>query len=85
MTRELHAHLSNLDPSGNVVYGGGANQATTIDAINVAPNGTPQELQNNYGMSMASWAMTAPTQLISYHEVKFLEARSPVSSGWQSR
>ena len=64
------------DPSGNVVYGGGANQATTIDAINVAPNGTPQELQNNYGMSMASWAMTAPTQLISYHEVKFLEAEA---------
>ena len=27
-------------------------------------------------MSMASWAMTAPTQLISYHEVKFLEAEA---------
>ena len=25
---------------------------------------------------MISWAMTAPTQLISYHEIKFLEAEA---------
>ena len=51
-------------------------QATKVESINVAPNGTPQELQYYYGMSMISWAMSAPTQLISYHEIKFLEAEA---------
>ena len=64
------------DPEGNAANGWGGEQATTIENIGVAPNGTPQELQNYYGMSMVSWAMTAPTLLISYHEVKFLEAEA---------
>jgi hypothetical protein len=64
------------DPTGYITYGYGATQATDIAGIKAAPNGTPQELQNNYGMSMISWAMSAPTLLISYHEVKFLEAEA---------
>lgn len=51
-------------------------QATDIESINAAPNGTPSEAQNTYGMSMTSWAISAPTQLISYHELKFLEAEA---------
>lgn len=64
------------DPTGNIANGRGGTQATDIAGIKAAPNGTPQELQNNYGMSMISWAMSAPTLLISYHEVKFLEAEA---------
>lgn len=64
------------DPTGYIAYGYGGTQATDIAGIKAAPNGTPQELQNNYGMSMISWAMSAPTLLISYHEVKFLEAEA---------
>ena len=65
------------DPSGDFPAGyASGTQATDIAGIKAAPNGTPQELQNNYGMSMISWAMSAPTLLISYHEVKFLEAEA---------
>ena len=65
------------DPSGDFPAGyASGTQATDIASIKAAPNGTPQELQNNYGMSMISWAMSAPTLLISYHEVKFLEAEA---------
>lgn len=64
------------DPTGNIVYGYGGTQATDIKGINAAPNGTPNEVQNTYGMSMPSWAITTPTLFISYHEVKFLEAEA---------
>lgn len=64
------------DPTGNIVYGEGGVQATDIKGIEAAPNGTPSEVQNTYGMSMPSWAITAPTLIISYHEVKFLEAEA---------
>ena len=64
------------DPTGNIVYGYGGVQSTDIESINAAPNGTPEEMQNTYGMSMPSWAITTPTQYISYHEVKFLEAEA---------
>ncbi len=46
------------DPTGYIAYGYGGTQATDIAGIKAAPNGTPQELQNNYGMSMISWAMS---------------------------
>ena len=72
------------DPTGYITYGYGATQATDIAGIKAAPNGTPQELQNNYGMSMISWAMSAPTLLISYHEVKFLEAEALCRLGRQT-
>ncbi|WP_293715836.1 SusD/RagB family nutrient-binding outer membrane lipoprotein [uncultured Parabacteroides sp.] len=64
------------DPTGYIVYGEGGVQATNIEDIVAAPNGTPDEVQNTYGMSMPSWAITTPTLLISYHEVKFLEAEA---------
>lgn len=64
------------DTESNVPYGYGGVQAQTASALRAAPNGTPNEMQNYYSMSMASWAMAAPTLLISYHEVKFLEAEA---------
>lgn len=73
--RTIQAFLE-PDPSGNIVYGSGGKQATDIPKIKAAPNGTALEMQNTYGMSMVSWGITTPTQLISYHEVKFLEAEA---------
>lgn len=51
-------------------------QATTVEEINPAPNGTPLEAQNRYGTSVAIWSATTPTQLLSYHELKFIEAEA---------
>lgn len=51
-------------------------QVNTVDAINPAPNGTPLEAQYKYGTSVAIWASSTPTQFISYHELKFIEAEA---------
>lgn len=51
-------------------------QASDLTEINPAPNGTPLEAQYEYGTSIPSWSSTTPTQLISFHELKFLEAEA---------
>lgn len=51
-------------------------QATNLADINAAPNGTPLESQYKYGTSIACWSPTTPTQLLSYHELKFLKAEA---------
>lgn len=51
-------------------------QATSLEEINPAPNGTPFEAQYEYGTSIACWSATTPTQLMSFHELKFLEAEA---------
>lgn len=53
-----------------------AKQAESLAEINPAPNGTPLEAQDKYGTSIACWSATTPTQLLSYHELKFLEAEA---------
>ncbi|PKQ69245.1 hypothetical protein BZG01_02530 [Labilibaculum manganireducens] len=40
-----------------------------------APNGTPEQAQGKYGISAIS-SLTAPTYLLSYHEVEFLKAEA---------
>lgn len=40
-----------------------------------APNGTPEQVQGLYGISGIS-SLTAPTYLMSYHEVEFLKAEA---------
>jgi hypothetical protein len=40
-----------------------------------APNGTPKQIQEYYGISTLSVA-TAPTYLLSYHEIEFLKAEA---------
>ncbi len=40
-----------------------------------APNGTPTETQGHYGISALS-SLTAPTYLLSYHEIEFLKAEA---------
>lgn len=51
-------------------------QATSVAEINPAPNGTPLEAQNKYGTSIACWSSKTPTQLMSFHELKFIEAEA---------
>lgn len=41
-----------------------------------APNGTPDQSMQKYGISIFMYASTAPTYLLSYHELKFLEAEA---------
>jgi hypothetical protein len=46
-----------------------------------APNGSPIQVQYTYPISIAEYATTAPTALLSYHELKFLEAEALVRLG----
>ena len=47
-----------------------------VDTIYVAPNGTPDQTQGEYSYSVYSYAATAPTFYMSYHELLFLEAEA---------
>lgn len=46
----------------------------------LAPNGTPEQVQGRYGISALS-TPTAPTYLLSYHEIEFLKAEAHVRLG----
>lgn len=48
--------------------------------ITFAPNGNPLQQQNVYGVSGIS-AITAPTYLLSYHELQFIKAEALVRLG----
>lgn len=48
---------------------------TTGGALIFAPNGTPTQAQGLYGISGLS-TITAPTYLLSYHEIEFLKAEA---------
>ena len=50
--------------------------AGTPDPAVYAPNGEPEQGTSKYGTSLFMYASTAPTLLLSYHEVKFLEAEA---------
>jgi len=47
----------------------------TSGSLIFAPNGTPSQVQAYYSLSAID-ALTSPTYLMSYHEVKFLEAEA---------
>jgi len=49
-------------------------------AIVFAPNGTPTQVQDQYSISAIS-NITAPTYLLSYHEIQFLKAEAYARSG----
>jgi len=42
----------------------------------VAVNGSPEQSQSRYNMSLFSYAQSASTQLLSYHELLFLKAEA---------
>jgi len=49
-------------------------------ALEFAPNGNPEQIQGRYGISALS-TPTAPTYLLSYHEIEFLKAEAYVRLG----
>lgn len=52
-------------------------QISLDDAIDqAADNGDPAQKQYEYPISMAEYAPTAPTMLLSYHEIMFLKAEA---------
>ena len=51
------------------------------DEVDVAPNGTANQVQGSYAILAANYAPSAPTQLLSYHEVQFLKAEALVRLG----
>jgi hypothetical protein len=54
-------------------------QISLDDAIDqAAENGDPAQKQYEYPISMAEYAPTAPTMLLSYHEIMFLKAEALV-------
>lgn len=48
----------------------------TDPKMSLAPNGDPEQSMQKYGVSAFVYSSTAPTLLLSYHEVKFLEAEA---------
>ena len=48
----------------------------TADNAVYAPNGTPEQGTSQYGTSLFMYSISAPTLLLSYHELKFLEAEA---------
>jgi hypothetical protein len=47
----------------------------------MAPNGEPEELQDHYNTSTFVYSQTAPTLLLSYHELLFLKAEALARKG----
>lgn len=54
--------------------------ATGTSEVEIAPNGNPVQVQGRYGVSAIS-VPTAPTYLLSYHEIEFLKAEAYVRKG----
>lgn len=48
----------------------------TPDTDVYAPSGTPEQGTSKYGTSLFMYSATAPTLLMSFHELKFLEAEA---------
>ncbi len=51
-------------------------QITDPAQVVVAPNGSPEQSQYVYNLSMACYAYTAPSIMLSYHELLFLKAEA---------
>lgn len=51
-------------------------QITAPADIVTAPNGSPDQIQFKYSYSMPSLSASAPTQLLSYHELMFIKAEA---------
>ncbi|MDR0793699.1 MAG: SusD/RagB family nutrient-binding outer membrane lipoprotein [Chitinophagaceae bacterium] len=71
------------DPRGNASFGDWDGSQLSIDdaVAEGAPNGTPNQGQTIYPLSIVNFAVTAPTELLSYHELLFLKAEALVRLG----
>ena len=73
--------IARNDPRGNRVYFNSNSDywnhyKVGDETLNLAPNGTPTESQYQYAYSVYVFAQTAPTLLMSYHELLFLKAEA---------
>lgn len=71
------------DPRAQQVFVNSSLEQITPDSEDFlpAPNGESLEVQTYYNQSACDWAETAPTQLLSYHELLFLKAEAEVRLG----
>ncbi len=67
---------SRNDPRANIFW----KKHPEADLFEFAPNGSPKQVQGLYGISAIS-IPTAPTYLLSYHEIEFLKAEAYVRLG----
>lgn len=76
-SQSLHEKLqSRNDPRDDKFFKPAAGQSS----IEFAPNGNPDQVQGRYGIS-AITNITAPTFLMSYHELEFLKAEAYARQG----
>ena len=68
----LHNKLTARNDPRDAIFFKAYNDGGTLE---FAPNGTPSQEQGKYGISAIS-SITAPTYLLSYHEVEFLKAEA---------
>ncbi len=73
----LHEKLEERNDPRDTIY---FKPATGKSTIEFAPNGSPLNLQNRYGISGIS-TITAPSFLMSYHELEFLKAEAYARQG----
>lgn len=71
-SQSFHNKLTDRNDPRDAVY---FKAPTKGGSIIFAPNGTPDQEQNKYGISGLN-SVTAPTYLLSYHEVEFLKAEA---------
>lgn len=70
--RMHRAFLSPADQKGRRTQVKGADDPNYVPA----PNGSPEQSMQKYSVSIFMFAQTAPTLILSYHELKFLEAEA---------
>ncbi len=73
-SQSLHDKLVERNDPRDVVFWMAHPDASSAD-LNFAPNGTPVQVQGTYSIS-AITNPTAPTYLLSYHEIEFLKAEA---------
>jgi hypothetical protein len=75
--------ISRNDPRASQVAVNTSYELITPDdeTYNPIPNGTGDKMQGVYSQSATNWSETAPTQLLSYHELLFLKAEAQARLG----
>ncbi|MDR1667927.1 MAG: SusD/RagB family nutrient-binding outer membrane lipoprotein [Bacteroidales bacterium] len=75
----LKKFVERNDPRASQYFGGWYSTIVMITdpaEVITAPNGNPEQAQFYYDLAIANYAATAPTQLLSYHELQFLKAEA---------
>lgn len=73
----IHKMTDRKDPRVDQMFANwDMKQVTEVTDVFAVPNGTPVQGTENYDFSIVDWAVTAPTQIISYHELLFLKAEA---------